>query len=92
MKQNWVHDLDINEEQNVRRALIDLVPDPNTIIAAALSDANKSRLRSNTEDAYARGIFGAPSMFVGDEMFWGNDRLNDAIAFAVKKSSNAPTV
>lgn len=87
MWQNWVEDLDINDQRNVRRALLDLVPDADAIIAAALGDANKSRLRRNTEVAYARGIFGAPTMFVGDEMFWGNDRLNDAIAFAANASS-----
>ncbi len=92
MKQNWVDDLDINDEQNVKRALIDLVPDPDSVIAAALSDGNKLRLRSNTEEAYARGVFGAPTIFVGDEMFWGNDRLEDAIAFAVTKNCNAPAV
>lgn len=92
MKQNWVEDLDINDERDVRRALTDLVPDPDAIIAAALSDANKLRLRSNTEEAYARGIFGAPTMFVGEEMFWGNDRLDDAINFAANKSFRAPAV
>lgn len=86
MRQNWVEDLDINDQRNVRRALLDLVPDPDAVIVAALGDANKSRLRSNTEEAYARGIFGAPTMFVGDEMFWGNDRLDDAIAFATNTS------
>lgn len=87
MIQNWVEDLDINDQRNVRRALLDLVPYPDAIIAAALGDANKPRLRCNTEEAYARGIFGAPTMFVGNEMFWGNDRLNDAIAFAANASS-----
>lgn len=83
MMQNWVDDFEINDERYVRRALRDLVPDPNAVIAAALSDANKFELRSNTEKPYARGIFGAPTLFVGDEMFWGNDRLVDAIALAV---------
>ena len=92
MRQNWVADLDINDQRNVRCALLDLVPDPDAIIVAALADANKSRLRSNTEEAYARGIFGAPTMFVGDEMFWGNDRLNEAIAFAANKSSRDSAV
>lgn len=92
MKQNWVEDLDINDERNVKLALVDLVPDPAAVIAAALSDANKLRLRGNTEEAYARGIFGAPTMFAGDEMFWGNDRLDDAIACAARKSFGAPDI
>jgi 2-hydroxychromene-2-carboxylate isomerase len=90
MTQNWVEDLDINDEQNVRRALVDLVPDADSIIAGALANDNKLRLRSNTDEAYARGIFGAPTMFVGDEMFWGNDRLDDAIALAATTHFSAP--
>lgn len=36
----------------------------------------KDRLRHNTEEAVRRGVFGAPTFFVGDEMFWGNDRFD----------------
>jgi 2-hydroxychromene-2-carboxylate isomerase len=41
----------------------------------------KESLRRQTEEAVARGIFGAPTFVVGDELFWGNDRLEDAIAW-----------
>lgn len=37
--------------------------------------ANKARLLANTQEAVARGAFGAPTLFVGDQMFFGNDRL-----------------
>ena len=82
MHQNWVEDRDIDNPAAVREALSGLVADPDDILAAALGVANKGRLRANTEAAAARGIFGAPTFFVGDEMFWGNDRLEDAIALA----------
>ena len=36
----------------------------------------KDRLKANTEEAIARGAFGAPTSFVGDAMFWGNDRMH----------------
>jgi 2-hydroxychromene-2-carboxylate isomerase len=36
----------------------------------------KDELRTNTENAASRGVFGAPTFFVGDRMFWGNDRLD----------------
>ncbi|NNL64804.1 MAG: 2-hydroxychromene-2-carboxylate isomerase, partial [Myxococcales bacterium] len=39
-------------------------------------DDVKARLKANTEEAVARGAFGAPTFFVGDEMFFGNDRLD----------------
>jgi 2-hydroxychromene-2-carboxylate isomerase len=37
---------------------------------------NKERLRLNTEEAVRRGVFGAPSFFVGDELYFGHDRLD----------------
>jgi len=82
MAQNWVHDREIDDPAQVAEALAGLAPDPEAVIAAALAPADKLRLRANTETALARGIFGAPTFFVGDEMFWGNDRLEDAIALA----------
>ena len=44
-------------------------------LAAIASPPIKDRLRTNTDEAIARGAFGAPAMFVGDQLFWGNDRL-----------------
>jgi 2-hydroxychromene-2-carboxylate isomerase len=82
MLQNFVEDLDINHPDNTRRALDGLVPDPDAFIRAAQSDEVKARLREQTKEARARGIFGAPTFFVGDEMFWGDDRLEDALEFA----------
>ncbi|MET0278021.1 MAG: 2-hydroxychromene-2-carboxylate isomerase [Pseudorhodoplanes sp.] len=55
----------------------------------AQSDPIKLRLRTETEQAGALGIFGAPSFVLDDgEMFWGNDRLEAAIAWAKKISGN----
>ncbi|XYJ08908.1 2-hydroxychromene-2-carboxylate isomerase [Telluria sp. B2] len=82
MRQNWIDDLEIDDRENVLRALEGLVGDPQAVLAAALGEENKLRLRARTEEARTRGVFGAPTMFVGDEMFWGNDRLEDAIAWA----------
>jgi 2-hydroxychromene-2-carboxylate isomerase len=44
----------------------------------AQGEASKIRLRNQNEEAKNKGIFGAPTFFVGDETFWGNDRLEDA--------------
>ncbi|MEM9055761.1 MAG: 2-hydroxychromene-2-carboxylate isomerase [Pseudomonadota bacterium] len=51
-------------------------------IQLAYEDANKTALRSQTEQAVALGLFGAPSFIVDKELFWGDDRLDDAFAFA----------
>ncbi|TFW07399.1 2-hydroxychromene-2-carboxylate isomerase [Oxalobacteraceae bacterium OM1] len=82
MRQNWVDDFDINAPHHVAAALEGLVADPQAILAAAQTDDNKLRLRGFTDEARDRGIFGAPTFFVGEEMFWGNDRLQDALAWA----------
>ena len=42
----------------------------------------KDALRAATDQARSLGVFGAPSMVVGDELFWGDDRLEDAILYA----------
>ena len=52
------------------------------MLALAQSDANQAVLRAQTERAQALGIFGAPSFVVGDELYWGNDRLGAAVAKA----------
>lgn len=84
--------------QNVFLAQFDMrqdISDRDTIAACAISaglqpdildragaDGNKHALRLVTEEAARRGIFGAPSFFVGDELFWGDDRLEEALAWA----------
>ncbi len=44
--------------------------------AAAENPANKEKLKATTDEAVARGVFGAPTFFVGDEMHFGQDRLD----------------
>lgn len=81
MQLNFAHDRDIGSMAVVSEALDELGLPAGEIIAEAQSDANKLRLREQTAAAAAHGIFGAPTFFVGDEMFWGNDRLEDALDY-----------
>ena len=81
MLANFADDRDVGDEAVLAGILAGLGADSAGIIAAAKTDACKAALRARTADAQARGIFGAPMFFVGDEMFWGNDRLEDAIAY-----------
>jgi protein-disulfide isomerase len=46
------------------------------VLARAKQQEVKDELRRNSEEAVERGAFGAPTFFIGDEMFWGNDRLD----------------
>jgi 2-hydroxychromene-2-carboxylate isomerase len=56
--------------------------DPTQFTALISDQAIKDRLKENTDGAVARGAFGAPTFFVGGEMFWGQDRL-DFVAAAL---------
>jgi 2-hydroxychromene-2-carboxylate isomerase len=49
--------------------------DPAAFFAAIATPAAKERIRSNTEECVHRGGFGSPTIFVGDDMYFGNDRL-----------------
>lgn len=82
MQLNFAEDRDIDAPETMAALLADMGLPAHRVIDEALSDANKLRLRRQTETAMEKGIFGAPTFFVGDEMFWGNDRLDDALAFA----------
>ncbi len=79
---NFAEDLDIGDPALLAGLLETLDQDPGRVLAAADQVSNKQRLRTQTERAIELGIFGAPSFLVGDELYWGNDRLGDAIANA----------
>jgi 2-hydroxychromene-2-carboxylate isomerase len=53
---------------------------PNALLPAIERQAVKDRLKDATDDAIARGVTGVPTVRVGDELFWGDDRLEDAAA------------
>jgi 2-hydroxychromene-2-carboxylate isomerase len=82
MELNFVHDRDINHPDALAPLLDELHLPAATLLEAAQAPATKTRLREQTDEARRRGIFGAPTFFVGSEMFWGNDRLDDAFALA----------
>jgi 2-hydroxychromene-2-carboxylate isomerase len=71
----WVEALNLNEPQLVGRVLIQAGFSIEEIMALTSEPDVKAQLKSTTDDALQRGVFGAPTMFVGDEMFFGQDRL-----------------
>lgn len=79
---NFQHDEDIQSEDVVHVLLNGLSLDADALIARAKSEAAKEALRRQVDRARDLGLFGAPTFFVGDEMFWGNDRLEDALDWA----------
>lgn len=82
MLQNWAHDREIDDPAVVLAALGGLVDDPQALLAQAGTQEIKDALRARTERARGLGIFGAPTFMVEGEMFWGDDRLEDALAYA----------
>jgi 2-hydroxychromene-2-carboxylate isomerase len=78
---NFVEDRSISEVGVISEILVSLRQDAQSLIASANSAKNKERLRRQTERASHLGIFGAPTIVAGEELFWGNDRLEDALEF-----------
>lgn len=79
---NFSEQKDISDEGVLADILSSLSLDAAALIAQSNAPENKDRLKAQTEEAVARGIFGAPSFLVGDELFWGNDRLEAALQWA----------
>ncbi|MBW2229304.1 MAG: 2-hydroxychromene-2-carboxylate isomerase [Deltaproteobacteria bacterium] len=71
----WCDAQDMGDAQVITRVLEKAGLDAASILRAAGAAPAKDALRITTEAAVARGVFGAPTIFVGDEMFFGNDRL-----------------
>ncbi len=76
---NFSEDKDISNEEVISSILNSLGLDADKIIAHAKTQESKDRLREQTQLAADRAIFGAPTFVIGDEMFWGNDRLEDSL-------------
>ena len=53
---------------------------PNAVLKGIELQSTKDRLKQATQDAYDRGVSGVPSVAVGDQVFWGDDRLEEAAA------------
>lgn len=76
MRAYWANDQDIGDAEVLAAIATSAGLDGSRLVARADDPGVKDRLKANTDEAIARGVFGAPTFFVGDEMFWGNDRLH----------------
>ncbi len=68
--------------RSCRQILATLLQDPGQILSQAEAPERRGLLRANTERAIELGIFGAPNCLVAGELFWGEEALDDAIAWA----------
>ena len=78
---NCAEDREIADAAVVGEVLADLGLDAPALLAAAQAPESKERLKRQTDQATSIGLFGAPSFVSHGELFWGNDRLDDALAW-----------
>ena len=71
----WVDSLNMNDPATVGKALHQAGFDPMALLALTNAQATKDALKAITTQAVEKGIFGAPTFFVGAQMFWGQDRI-----------------
>lgn len=72
---SWVNGENMGDAETLANVLTNAGLDAQHIIAATQDPEVKAALISHTEAAVARGCFGAPTMFIGDDMFFGQDRM-----------------
>jgi 2-hydroxychromene-2-carboxylate isomerase len=86
---NFSEDREIGDAVEIREILDSLGRPGERLVEQAQAPENKMFLREQTRKAGELGIFGAPSFVVGGELFWGNDRLEDALAWATSRTRDA---
>ncbi len=77
-RQHFAAGRDLSDPDNVLIAAASAELHPRALTTAVQRDSIKLRLRETTDEAADLGVFGVPSVVVGDEVFWGDDRLEDA--------------
>jgi 2-hydroxychromene-2-carboxylate isomerase len=77
-RQAFVAGRDLTDPDNVVIAAAACEIHPRAIVRAPARQSIKDALRAATDEALARGVIGVPSIAVGDEVFWGDDRLSEA--------------
>ena len=82
---HFAHDAEIAAPAALAPLIADAGGDPDTVLALAGTDPIKARLRAQVDRAVQLDLFGAPSFLTADgELFWGNDRLEAAVAWAAE--------
>jgi 2-hydroxychromene-2-carboxylate isomerase len=85
---HWAEGILIDTEENLCRSIAEQNHDPERVLNASRSEDIRQELNDQTEKARQLGIFGAPSFVVGEELFWGDDRMDEAIEYAARQRSD----
>lgn len=72
----WADEQDVGDTPSLRRIVTDAGFDADVLMRMATSPEVRTAYEANTQEAIDRGVFGAPTYVVGDELFWGQDRLD----------------
>ena len=80
----WQDGLNMNDEIIIEKVLKNLSVNPKTFTLRSTSSLIKDTLRKKTNEAYQKGIFGAPTYVVNNKIFWGQDRIEFALNEAGK--------
>ncbi len=76
------HGQPAGEDPNLMESIAETGQDPDSVLEKARSERIESLLALATDEAKALGIFGSPTFAVNGEIFWGDDRLDDAVEWA----------
>ena len=76
----WKDGLNMNDQNIIEKILKNMEINPKTFFLRLNSQNIKENLRKNTSEAFGKGIFGAPTFVVNNKIFWGQDRLDYALA------------
>ncbi len=71
----WQDGLNLNDENIIQKLLKNLNVNPKTFLLRATSSSIKDSLRKKTNEAYEKGVFGAPTFISNNRLFWGQDRI-----------------
>ena len=80
----WQDGLNLNDENIIQKILKNLNVNPKTFLLRSTSSSIKEILKKRTNEAYEKGVFGAPSFISNNKIFWGQDRLEFALIEANK--------
>ena len=80
----WVDGLNMNDQLIIDKVLKNLNINPKTFFLRAANQNIKNLLKKITDEAFEKGIFGAPTFYVNSKVFWGHDRLEYALTESAK--------
>ena len=80
----WRDGLNMNDQNIIDKVLKNLNINPKTFMLRCMTQINKEKLKNYTQEAFDKGIFGAPTFYVKNKIFWGQDRLEYAINEIIK--------